>query len=335
MGYLKLMAAGLGVAALMAAAPGAAVYGAAPKEAVVLTPEQERVNLDWGYVQDYIEHYKKAPDRVWMYPVQQAGMMRHTGDVLKWCDKFEERMGYKTGKVYPDVKSKEARLRDMLRITRVYVNAYAGMKEEIGKELPGKLEAAIKTADADTQKGAESGATADFDKGRKSLGKAEDIYVLAQAVYGAEDPVLKQVTEDVKGLRARVAERQKTYWEKSKGKMKRPEEGYKASDLEKIRGVVMEAWKEKYPNDKGVTVIVPINANSRMTVVSFNEKEQTIDLNDISLLPVRVVVESEGGAEWLYTAMVVKTGPSASPTISADVSVRDLLTSATDLIQKK
>ncbi len=338
MGTLKKVGVvGVGAAVVLGAWVGWSLGGVwgereamAAKEKVERTPEEERLWKDRGYTGIYIREYQKAPDRTWMFPVQIAAMIRHTPDVLKFCDGVDARWMDKRPAV-PDGYNPIWRLVDEARQVRAHVQAYERMKGEIAKQLPEKLAAAIAKADADTEKGAQSGLTADFDNGRKSLGKAEDIYVLAQAVYGAEDAALKQATADVKALEARVGERQKVYWEKSKEKMKRPQEWYTASDAEKLRSAVLEAWKAKYPENKGVTVILASKANTRVTVPSFNEEEKTLDLKDISLLPVRVVVEGEPGWEWIYSAMAVKTGPTVSPVISADVSMKEALTSPRDL----
>lgn len=333
-GVVSVMVCVLGVAggAMVANLSGMRVASAAEK--APLTAEQRQMEKDYIHAHVYIREFQKAPDRVWLYPVQLAAMMRYGPDVLKWADACDKRWT-STEASNPESYPAEVRLRGLVYQVRAHTQTYLAMKGDIAKELPGKLEAAIKAADADTQKGADSGLTGDFDKGRKSLEKAEDIYVLAQAVYGAEDPALKKAGEDVKALDARVGERQKVYWEKTREKAKRPEEGYRSSDLEKVRSAVVEAWKAKYPADKGVTVIVPSNLNVRLTVASFNEKEGTLELEDISLLPVRVVVEGEAGYEWVYTAMAVKTGPTKAPVISADVSRKDLLTSPRDLVKKK
>jgi hypothetical protein len=304
-------------------------------DAVPLTAEQRQLEADFKHAFLYIRDYQKAPDRIWLYPVQLGAMMRYGPDVLKWADACEKRCTA-TEAGNPEGYAAEVRLKGLLYQARAHTQTFLAMKGKIGEELPGKLAGLIKAADAETEKGAQSGLAVDFDKGRVSWKKANDLLVLALAVYQADDAALKKVYEDLKGLGARVEERQKMYWEKSKEKAKRPTEGYRASDLEKVRGAVLEAWKKNSPDDKGVTVIVPSNSNIRLTVASFDATEKTLDLEDVSQLPVRVVVEGQNKeVEWVYTVMVIKKGPTASPTYEVDVAVKDLLESPRDLVVVK
>ncbi len=335
MGYLKMLAVvGVGAAGLLAGVGHEPAAFAKEKEKEKeLSPEEARYGKDRSYTHWYIREYQKAQNRIWTFPVQIAVMIEHGPDVLAWCTTCETRWDFKNRTIVEPYET-AGRLKDEIRQVRAHVQAFLARKEEIAKDLPEKMAKAIEAADADTEKGAQTGATADFDKGRKTLDKVEDISVLARAVYAPEDPVLKKVEADLKALEGRVAERQKQYWDKTKEKFKRPEEMYKAPDLEEIKRLVLEAWKAKYPKDKVLAVIVPSNANWRGTVAKYNETEKAIDIEDISLLPVRVVVEGEPGWEWVFTAMAVKVGPTSAPTISADVSYRDKLTSPTELIKK-
>ena len=91
---------------------------------------------------------------------------------------------------------------------------------------------------------------------------------------------------------------------KSEKKAKKPQNKYQGSNRAKYEKMVLEAWKEKYPNDEVLEVIFHMKKFRRKKEKEWHRATKSYRYSDMSLLAVKVVVKSSENRAKLYMAYI-------------------------------
>jgi hypothetical protein len=296
-------------------------------------PKFEEKQDDRRYLVAAMREYMRAPDRIWTFPEQVSVMLRHADDMYAWCDWREAHYGYNNKETV--MHPADLRIKDEIRRVRAYLGVFKAKVPDFVKEFPERFEKVIAAADEQTQKGTDAGSAVEFDKGRRSLDRAREMVLLAEVLYADDEAGLARIKEDYKKLTDRIAARQKTYLEKTRSKTKAPTDRYTASDAEEIKQKAQAAWKAKYPDDKPADVYLASTTLARINRATWNPEKKRVNLDDVSMQPVSVVVNAEPGWQWVYTMMVERSGPSATPVLTAVVPDKENLINPTEMMKAR